>query len=358
MKGYEEESASRKQLQQAEQTEQTEYEHDNNGTEEVVKETQEEQQQSEEEEEEEEEANKQDAGGDTEQLGIRSDVSTLAQLMASRDAFLAEIVEKEDELEVEIGPIPKVGGYIPIRTCTYTPLLVRYVVSSFSHWYLASGEFLSPSGLSGMWGMHFSAVGNPSYYAVERLRAAVRATLTAIALPTPSTSSSAHKEESHSIGGGSEASDTITSSSTSSTVGANATAGASAGAGIGTGEGAGASASARQSASAAGTAKCLILFEGQVIWNDFFDHDIMHMYEFIRLQQNNSIREAAEFIQSVSSVSANFPPDEVYVSASSSNTHKTTNRSSLPNIGPTAGAGVNAGEEKTNAMQKLQTFSR
>jgi hypothetical protein len=231
-----------------------------------------------------------DRGRDSEHLGIRSGTSTLAELVASRDATLADIATKEYELEEAIGPIPE-GESFPIRTCTYTPLLASYIVTTFSKWYLASGEFLSPSGLSGMWGMHFSAIGNPSFYAVERMRSAVRATMTAIIPPCQATGDSSPE--------GVRGIDVCGGLPTE--------------------------------------AKCLILYEGQVIWNDFFDHDVMHLYEYLRLHQSNSLRETAELIKNVSSVSS--PP-----SLSPDETSRT--RSASRN------------DEKPNAIQKFQTFSR
>lgn len=38
---------------------------------------------------------------------------------------------------------------------------------------------------------------------------------------------------------------------------------------------------------------CLILCEGQVVWNDFLDCDILPLYEYIRLKETLKLREMA-----------------------------------------------------------------
>lgn len=247
-----------------------------------------------------------------EQLGIRSGTTSLTDLNASRDAILAEIAAKADELEVAIGPVPGVteSAGIPVRTCTYSPALVSHVVSVFMRWYLTSGELVSPSGLNGMWGMHFSALGNPSYYAVERLRSAVARTMTSIA-PSPKPPLSA-----------------------------------------GCREGSGAS-------SVSPAAKCLILFEGQVIWNDFFDHDVMHLYEFLRLQHNNSLREAAQFIKNVSSVSPSVVPSQTEdVPASTAEVNIDASGDVIASGDPSTSGSGTGGTEKANTKKKFQTLSK
>jgi hypothetical protein len=38
---------------------------------------------------------------------------------------------------------------------------------------------------------------------------------------------------------------------------------------------------------------CLILCDGQVVWNDFLDCDILPLYEYIRLKETMKLREMA-----------------------------------------------------------------
>lgn len=227
---------------------------------------------------------------DSEQLGIRSGAATLSELRESREEILSSVDSKEIDLGEVIGPVPYAGNVTSVLRCTYTPFLVTFTVTTFCQWYLGTGELLSPSGITGMWGMHFSALGNPTYYAVEKLRAAVAATMSVV-----SSSPQLFKVEEE--------------------------------------------VSSKNAPGRTESPKCLILFEGQVIWNDFFDHDVVHFYEFIRLQQNGSLREAAQFIRDISSASSNFsvPPQE--------RTGETNQ--SIPDV-----------DGKNTPLQKFQTFSR
>jgi hypothetical protein len=37
-------------------------------------------------------------------------------------------------------------------------------LSAYMSWYLQTGELISPSGITGMWGMHFSPSGFPNFH--------------------------------------------------------------------------------------------------------------------------------------------------------------------------------------------------
>ena len=219
----------------------------------------------------------------SEQLGIRSGTTTLAELTALQKTIIDSINSKEEELSSVIGPVPDIGSHIEYQNITYAPLIVKNVMSIFSRWYMNSGELWSPSGINGMWGMHFLAIGHPSYFCVERLRRAVSSTMNTLLDSDSDVGGACNRQE---------------------------------------------------------LAKCILMYDGQVIWNDFFDHDIVHFYEFLRIQQNTSLREIATFIRNASSTSLPFA--EKMTSARKKSINKDDN--------------IN--DEKVNAMQKFQSFSR
>jgi len=97
--------------------------------------------------------------------------------------------------------------------------------------------------------MHFSAIGNPSFYAVERLRAAVKTTMTAIIPPPPAPVSGSD----HTVIPPGE----IPPPSAGDGSNINANVGGNVG--------------GNSSQPQATEAKCFFLYEGQVIWNDFFN---------------------------------------------------------------------------------------
>eukprot|EP00602_Paraphysomonas_sp_CaronLab_P007940 CAMPEP_0185035258 /NCGR_PEP_ID=MMETSP1103-20130426/26327_1 /TAXON_ID=36769 /ORGANISM="Paraphysomonas bandaiensis, Strain Caron Lab Isolate" /LENGTH=719 /DNA_ID=CAMNT_0027572263 /DNA_START=138 /DNA_END=2298 /DNA_ORIENTATION=+ len=157
----------------------------------------------------------------SEHLGIRSGAATVEELELKYKE-IQEDIEKNEEYLRDIISEDSCNG--DIKTCRYTPKLVRRLLKSFLTWYISTGEFMSVSGINSMWGMHFSPAGNPNFHAVARIRKAINTT----------------------------AGDSVLGS--------------------------------------------FILHEGQVLWNDLMDCDMLCLYEFIKLQEHAATRDMASQI--------------------------------------------------------------